>query len=166
MALYQSAATLLLKKPAPVKRGQTVDLKVNYNAGTINWSTGQTTDQISVSRSGTYRATVTSAAGCKAEASVDVQLFPNPILNIPNTAVCVPSHKTVTLTAPAGMTTYTWNGQQGNNTYVVDHPQTVTLIVTDANGCQATPDIQLADECPEIRIPNAFTPNGDGINDT
>jgi gliding motility-associated-like protein len=146
--------------------GQTVDLKVSYNAGTINWSTGQTTDQISVKQSGTYKATITSAAGCSTEVSADVQFVPNPVLNIPNAAVCVPSHKSVTLTAPAGMITYTWNGQQGNNTYVVDHPQTVTLTITDANGCQATQDIQVADECPDIRIPNAFTPNGDGINDT
>jgi gliding motility-associated-like protein len=70
------------------------------------------------------------------------------------------------LTAPAGLASYTWNGQIGTNTYLVDHPQTVTLTVTDANGCQATQDIQVADECPDIRIPNAFTPNGDGINDT
>jgi gliding motility-associated-like protein len=146
--------------------GQTVDLRVSYNAGTINWSTGQTTDQISVKQSGTYKATITSAAGCSTEVSADVQFVPNPVLNIPNAAVCVPSHKSVTLTAPAGMITYTWNGQQGINTYVVDHPQTVTLTITDANGCQATQDIQVADECPDIRIPNAFTPNGDGINDT
>lgn len=146
--------------------GQTVDLKVNYNAGTVNWSTGQVTDQISIKQSGTYKVTVTSTAGCATEESADVQFFPNPILNIPNTAVCVPSHKTVTLTAPAGMSTYTWNGQQGANIYVVDRPQTITLTVTDANGCQATQDIQVADECPDIRIPNAFTPNGDGVNDT
>ncbi|HTK18435.1 MAG TPA: gliding motility-associated C-terminal domain-containing protein [Mucilaginibacter sp.] len=146
--------------------GQTVDLKVSYNTRTVNWSTGQSSDQISVKQSGTYKATVTSAAGCSTEVSTDVQFFPNPILNIPNTAVCVPSHKSVTLTAPTGMSTYTWNGQQGNNTFIVDHPQTVTLTVTDANGCQATQDIQVADECPDVRIPNAFTPNGDGINDT
>jgi gliding motility-associated-like protein len=146
--------------------GQTVDLKVSYDAGAINWSTGQNTDQISVKQSGTYKATITSPGGCSTEVNSDVQFFPNPTLNIANTAVCVPSHKSVTLTAPIGMTTYTWNGQQGNNTYVVDHPQRVTLTVTDANGCQATQDIQVADECPDIRIPNAFTPNGDGVNDT
>ena len=146
--------------------GQTVDLKVSYNIGTVNWSTGQTSDQISVKQSGTYRATVTSAAGCTTQESVDVQFFPNPALNISNAAVCVPSHKTITLTAPIGMASYTWNGQSGTNIYVADHPQTVTLTVTDANGCQATQDIQVVDECPDIRIPNAFTPNGDGINDT
>ena len=146
--------------------GQTVDLKVSYNTGTVNWSTGQTADQISVKQSGTYKATITSSAGCSTEVGTDVQFFPNPILNIPNTAVCVPSHKSVTLTAPAGMSTYIWNGKQGDNTFVADHPQTVTLTVTDVNGCQATQDIQVADECPDIQIPNAFTPNGDGINDT
>ena len=146
--------------------GQTVDLKASYSNGTVGWSTGDNAAQISVTKSGTYKATVTSAAGCTSDASVDVQFFPNPVLNIQDATVCVPSHKTVTLTAPPGLASYSWNGQAGTNTYVADHPQKVTLTVTDANGCQATQDIQIADECPDVRIPNAFTPNGDGINDT
>ena len=146
--------------------GQTVDLKATYNTGAVSWSNGAGSEQISITQSGTYKATVTSDAGCTSDASVDVQFFPNPILNIPDATVCVPSHKTVTLTAPTGLATYTWNGQSGTNTYVADHPQKVTLTVTDANGCQATQDIQIADECPDVKIPNAFTPNGDGINDT
>jgi len=146
--------------------GQTVDLKATYSNGTVSWSNGADGAQISVTQSGTYKAIVTSDAGCTSDASVDVQFFPNPILNIPDATVCVPSHKTVTLTAPTGLATYTWNGQVGTSTYVADHPQKVTLTVTDANGCQATQDIQIADECPDVKIPNAFTPNGDGINDT
>lgn len=146
--------------------GQTVDLKATYSNGTVSWSNGAGGAQISVTQSGTYKATVASDAGCTSDASVDVQFFPNPILNIADASVCVPSHKTVTLTAPAGLATYSWNGQSGTNTYVADHPQKVTLTVTDANGCQATQDIQIADECPDVKIPNAFTPNGDGINDT
>lgn len=146
--------------------GQTIDLKVIYNTGTVKWSTGGSSDQIKVSSSGTYTATVTTAAGCSADQAIDVTFFPNPVLNIPNTGVCVPSHKTATLTAPAGLASYTWNGQSGTNTFTTDHPQTVTLTVTDANGCLATQQIQVNDECPDVRIPNAFTPNGDGINDT
>ncbi|MDB5134229.1 MAG: hypothetical protein JWP37_832 [Mucilaginibacter sp.] len=146
--------------------GQSVDLKVSHDGSTVKWSTGETADQISVSTPGNYKATVTSLAGCTAVANVDVTFYSNPILNIPDAGVCVPSHKTATLTAPAGLTTYTWNGQKGSQTYTADHPQTVTLTVTDVNNCQATQEIQVTDECPEIRIPNTFTPNGDGINDT
>gem|GEM_PF-3122666 len=47
--------------------GQTVDLKVSYDAGTVNWSTGQNTDQISVKQPGTYKATITSTGGCSTE---------------------------------------------------------------------------------------------------
>lgn len=146
--------------------GQTVDLKVTYNTGTVMWSTGQSSDQITVRSSGSYTASVTTAAGCSVDQAIDVTFFPNPVLNIPNAGVCVPSHKTATLIAPTGLTSYTWNGQSGTNTFTSDHPQTVTLTVTDANGCQATQEIQVNDECPDVKIPNAFTPNGDGINDT
>jgi len=146
--------------------GQTVDLKVNYSEGTVKWSTGDDIDQISVTQSGTYKATVTSEAGCISDASVDVRFFPNPVLNISDALICGASHKTVTLTAPAGLVSYSWNGQSGTNTYVADRSQMVTLTVTDANGCQATQDIKITDECPDVKIPNAFTPNGDGVNDT
>jgi gliding motility-associated-like protein len=146
--------------------GQTVDLKASYSTGAISWSTGDNAAQISVTQSGTYKVTVTSAAGCTSDANVDILFFSNPVLNIPDATVCVPSHKTITLTAPERLASYSWNGQAGTNTYVADHPQKVTLKVTDANGCQATQDIQIGDECPDVKISNAFTPNGDGINDT
>ncbi|WP_426672092.1 gliding motility-associated C-terminal domain-containing protein [Mucilaginibacter sp. McL0603] len=146
--------------------GQTVDLKVTYDAGTVKWSTGDSGDQITVSSSGTYTATVTTPAGCVAEASTSIQFFTNPVLNIQNVGICMASHKTVTITAPAGFASYTWNGQNGSESYTADRPQKVTLIVTDNNGCQATQEIQVTDECPDVVIPNAFTPNGDGINDT
>ena len=146
--------------------GQPVDLKVSYSVGSVKWSTGESDDQITVNNSGTYKATVTSVSGCTADASVDVTFLPKPILNIPNTGVCLQLHKKVTLSAPSGMATYSWNGESGTEKFVVDHPQTVRLTVTDGNGCQATQDIKITDECAEITIPNTFTPNGDGINDT
>ena len=147
--------------------GQTVDLKVGYGDGTVAWSTGENTAQITVGTSGTYKATVTSAAGCAADASINVQFFPNPVLNVAGTSICTFTNKSVTLTAPGGFTGYNWNdGTSTEQAFTVTSPQTVSLTVTDVNGCQATQEIVIANECPDIHIPNTFTPNGDRVNDT
>lgn len=146
--------------------GQTIALKANYSGGTVLWSTGETTDQINVSTTGNYKVTVTSPSGCVSNANTSVVFFPNPTFSVSDATICTYSHQAVTLTAPAGFANYAWNGQPGEQTYQVTQAQTVTLMVTDVNGCQATRDIQVTDQCPIITIPNTFTPNGDGINDT
>jgi gliding motility-associated-like protein len=146
--------------------GQTVDLKANYTGGTIKWSTGESDAQISVTTSGTYKATVTSPSGCQVDATIDVTFLPNPLFNVKDTTLCAYKQQTITLTAPGGFTGYSWNGKAGTQSFQVASPQTVSLAVTDANGCQATKEIHITDQCPEVWIPNTFTPNNDGINDT
>ena len=146
--------------------GQTVFLLANYNGGSVKWSTGETTDQISVTTSGNYTATVTSPYGCQADTSIAVTFLPNPVFRVNDTSICTYKKQVISLTAPAGFSQYIWNGTPGGQTYQITQPQTVNLMVTDANGCQATQQIKVADQCPNIFIPNTFTPNGDGINDT
>ncbi len=146
--------------------GQTVNLKATYNGGTVKWSTGENTDQITVATTGNYTATVTSTAGCISDNSINVQFFSNPVLAIKDTSVCQFAREIVTLTAPAGFTKYEWNNVVGENTFQATSPQTVNLTVTDVNGCQANQQIVIGDKCPDIHIPNSFTPNADGVNDT
>lgn len=146
--------------------GQMANLSASYTGGTIQWSTGQNTDQIAVTSTGTYTATVTSSSGCTATASVSIIFFSNPVLNISDVAFCQYKYKSVTLVAPPGYAEYNWNGQPGGSSYQVNSAQTVTLVVTDINGCTATQQIQVTDSCPNLVIPNVFTPNDDRINDT
>ena len=147
--------------------GQTVDLKVDYTGGTVQWSTGENASIITVGQSGLYKATVTSAAGCSADTSITLQFFKNPSTHIKDTSVCVFSKQTITLTAPPGFNSYNWNNGMGAlRYYQVNAPQTVTLTVTDDNGCQGTQQIVISEQCPTVQMANTFTPNGDGINDT
>ncbi|QKJ32107.1 gliding motility-associated C-terminal domain-containing protein [Mucilaginibacter mali] len=145
--------------------GQTVDLKANYPFGAVKWSTGETTDKISVKQSGTYTATVKTAAGCEVPKDITVQFLPNPVLNMPDATLCQFTNEQVTLTAPPGFVSYQWNGQTGGQTYTTNTLGQVTLTVTDQNGCKASQTINITSHCKDIHIPNTFTPNGDGVND-
>jgi gliding motility-associated-like protein len=146
--------------------GQTVKLTAIHSAGSILWSTGDTTDNINVIQSGTYTAIVTAATGCQKDTSITLKFLPSPVFKVNDTSICVYKEQTITLNAPAGFPAYSWNGSPGSETYVVRQPGTVTLTVTDTSGCQATQQINVADYCAEVFIPNTITPNGDGVNDT
>jgi len=65
----------------PLCEGQFYDLDVSAsNPGNIyqvNWSTGASTNNISVINANTYQATFTNAAGCSSSASVSVHELPN-----------------------------------------------------------------------------------------
>jgi len=146
--------------------GETIDLKATFSGGSIRWSTGETTDRISVKTAGNYKALITTTAGCTVESSAVVQFLPNPVLDIPNATLCQYTKESITLTAPDGFVKYEWNGQAGNNTFITDKLGSVQLTVTDNNGCKATQTIVISSHCDDIHIPNAFSPNGDGHNDT
>jgi gliding motility-associated-like protein len=69
-------------------------------------------------------------------------------------------------TGGSGGYQYSLNGEDygDTNVYIVTEEGTYTVIVTDSSGCQATAtiEIEILGPC----IPNWFTPDGDGNNDT
>lgn len=62
--------------PAISQCGGTATLDAGNPGDTYMWSTGETTQTISVSMSGAYTATVTTTAGCSASGSVSVTIDP------------------------------------------------------------------------------------------
>lgn len=146
--------------------GENIELQANFSGGTIRWSTGDLTDKIKISESGTYNATVTSETGCQNSASTSVTFFPNPVLKVRDTVLCQFNRETVRLSAPAGFRKYIWNGAEGTAEFTATKLGRVSLTVEDNNGCRASQDILIGSFCSEIKLPNTFTPNGDGINDS
>ncbi|WP_162996869.1 gliding motility-associated C-terminal domain-containing protein [Mucilaginibacter kameinonensis] len=146
--------------------GEVITLRASHTEGQLKWSTGDIGEEIKVQHSGIYKVILTSNSGCTAATSIDVQFNPKPVLLIPDATICEFTDETVRVTAPANFVTYTWNGQRSGNTYMIHKAGTVTLTVTDQNGCSATQNIMVNSRCADIHIPNTFTPNGDGFNDT
>ncbi|MEM7103964.1 MAG: gliding motility-associated C-terminal domain-containing protein [Bacteroidota bacterium] len=62
---------------------------------------------------------------------------------------------------------YRWQNNSGNSSFETQEEGTFSVEVTDIFGCMGTDSITLIEICPTlVYIPNAFTPNYDGINDT
>jgi gliding motility-associated-like protein len=123
---------------------------------------------------GQYTITATDANGCQNSLNVTV-VEPSLLTLNPMADVQICSGDSVQLTASASGGTapyaYAWMGSAGTSSYWAAPlvSSSVDITVTDANGCTAG-DLVTVDIIPcgniEIFIPNVFTPNGDGQNDT
>lgn len=125
----------------------------------------------------TYAVTITDAAGfCQIEKEVTVIVSPfvavSPVID---TILKGESVQLLATYNPAY--TYHWTPAEGLDNPEIHNPvaspeeQTVyTLTVTDTNGCIATRTVTivvlLLCEEPFIFVPTAFSPNGDGLNDS
>ncbi|MFY0591874.1 gliding motility-associated C-terminal domain-containing protein [Roseivirga sp.] len=62
---------------------------------------------------------------------------------------------------------YSWEGSSDTSPLATGFSKgTYRLIVTDANGCTTAASQSVEEATPKILFPNAFSPNGDGMNDT
>lgn len=63
-------------------------------------------------------------------------------------------------------TVFSANNASQNQSYSVSGQYPVILTITDAIGCIDTYEVMININDPSIWIPNVFTPNGDGVNDS
>ena len=125
---------------------------------------------------GTYSLTVQDTL-CSASATFTVEHVDGPTANFEAISYTVASNTIFTLTDATKGTPKVWDWDMGDNntssgrvvyySYEEAGDYIVLLEVTDENGCIDTISkvIHVYDEL-NVFIPNAFTPNGDGLNDT
>jgi len=136
---------------------------IKTSAVTANICQGQ--DYAGHTISGTYIDTLSSSHGCDSIRTLNLTVSPLPKPSLgPNLSMCFGD--TVTL-SPGTFSTYLWQDKTILPYYKVTGPGTYWVKVYDENDCEGTDTVTVSmTNCKPIKIPNTFTPNNDGINDT
>lgn len=153
-----------LGKDTTICDGSTTDLLIPI-AGNVLWDDGSNNNPRTISNSGKYFAQVDNN-GCKWSDTINIAEKTTPQVTLPgDTLICKGSILQLTASWPGA--TITWStGYTGNSIYVANSG---IYTVTATNACGSASDqieVTLASGFCDVFIPDAFTPNGDGRNDS
>ncbi|MFT3824091.1 MAG: PKD domain-containing protein [Chitinophagaceae bacterium] len=119
------------------------------------------------------RYTYTATNGCTTSAQQNIRVFPTPVADAgPDKGVLQGGYTTLQAYASGNNIAVEWTPNSFiNNTNIITprvsptQDMTYTLTVTSSDGCMAKDEV-FVKYLEKIRIPNIFSPNGDGVNDT
>ena len=117
---------------------------------TYLWSSGETTPSVTKTAAGTYTVIVSDANACKDSASATLTVNALPVADLGADRSICPG---TSATFDAGsFTSYLWNDNSTAQTRIVSSATTITVEVSDANGCKAR-------DTAEVAVKNSLTVN-------
>lgn len=142
---------------------------VNVSAATsgatyYSWNTGSEYSSINVCVSGQFWVTVSNGM-CTVSDTINVTINPSPAVNL-GPDITLTNTNSVVLNAGNPLATYSWNTGATSQMITVSTAGNYSVTVTDANGCSAGDDVNVKLKGFLTAIPEGFSPNGDGVNET
>jgi gliding motility-associated-like protein len=137
---------------------------------TYLWHDGTTGRAFEATRTGLYFVTVTNELGCIGSDTAEIKsvLMKTTVTLPADTTVC--EGTSLTIRPDRNFSSYRWSDGSTDNTLKVNKTGVYSIEVKDANNCKASDSMVVnyrschtVDQV--LAAPNAFTPNGDGLND-
>lgn len=154
-----------LGRDTSVCRGESILLSIGKDSSTVSWSTGASDSFTSVTEGGILWAEKLSN-GCRWRDSINVQQISAPNIDLgADSLLCGDGVRSISIQAAEA--TYTWeDGYTGGGQRDITSSGTYKLVAENKCGKDsAEVTLEFLPYVCDIFIPNAFTPNGDGVND-
>ncbi|MBK7108360.1 MAG: gliding motility-associated C-terminal domain-containing protein [Bacteroidetes bacterium] len=154
-------------------------ITANAGAGYVSylWSTGETGSTITIDSAGIYFVTVTDANGCTGTSDpISVIINTYPEIDAQPDTVFVSDGELAQLNVSSSSTgdvTFSWWPEENVTCIICPDPlgiiynaQEIFYVTGEEFGCISPPDtVVVINTSSGLIVPNAFTPNADGLND-
>ncbi len=169
---FDSAGTVDLGEDATLCEGATLTLDAATPDATFEWQDGSTDATFEVTEAGTYSVTVTRGS-CVLTGEIVVDYLALPTVNLGTDIAICEGESVVLEPTVSNVISFEWQDGSTNPTFEVTESGVYSVEVFGDNAaCGSVADevevmIEVCEEPESFRlaIPNAFSPNGDGVND-